>query len=98
MSILVKFLAALVLTVSRAYVAMVLWFWFAVPLGLRPIGFWHAMGLGSIVFVFTTKIVESHKEVGEVKSTREIVSELIASAILLPLILLGLGWLYLQAM
>jgi hypothetical protein len=34
------------------YVASTLWEWFAVPLGVPPITFWHAAGLGALLSVF----------------------------------------------
>lgn len=96
--LLVTFVSGMILSLSRAYSAKVLWYWFAVPLGLRPIGFWHAMGLATLTYVFTARIVELHKPAGEEKSTKELVADHVAHAILLPVFLLGLGWIYLQAM
>jgi hypothetical protein len=98
MRFLLTFVSSMILTVSRAYTAKVLWYWFAVPLGVPPIGFWHAMGLGSLVFVFSASLVKPHKAAGEKKSTKDLVAEFLAYALLLPSLLLGLGWFYLQAM
>jgi hypothetical protein len=98
MRILLTFFSATLLTVSRAYTGKVLWYWFAVPLGVRPIGFWHMMGLVTLSWVFTGTFVKTHKEAGAEKTTRERVSEDLAAALLLPVLLLGFGWLYLQAM
>ena len=35
-------------------VFMDMWEWFVVPLGVRPIGFWHALGLSSVAGWTTT--------------------------------------------
>lgn len=34
------------------YVAATLWGWFMVPLGVSAIGYWHAVGLGSLMAAF----------------------------------------------
>ena len=33
----------------NAYVILLFWNWFVVPLGLKPVGYWHALGLSLFV-------------------------------------------------
>ncbi len=47
-------IASVPLTPLAGYVVMRLWTWFIVPLGVMPIGWVHALGLGLIVGFMTT--------------------------------------------
>lgn len=48
----INFILYFVATFFGGYTLMVLWGWFAVPLGLPAIGIFHALGLGFLVSTF----------------------------------------------
>ncbi len=62
-----KSFAALLLGLLRAplgaYVLWEFWAWFIVPLGMRPIGLWHAFGLDCCIGLLTvTRYQKTDKE------------------------------------
>lgn len=63
-------------------VVMDLWRWFVVPVGLAPIGYWQAIGLGILAAVFT-------RQNGLERDTDKAVTENLT----LALIAWVLGWL-----
>ncbi len=50
------YVLAVILSIAwTGYVMSVLWGWFIVPLGVIPITVWHAIGISSLIRVFTAK-------------------------------------------
>jgi hypothetical protein len=60
---------ALLMSCARALVITILWGWFLVPMGLKPIAFWHAMGLVCTYCAFT--IHYSPKDISDGIALRE---------------------------
>lgn len=46
-------------TVTNGLATMWLWQWFAAPLGVPAIGFWHAIGITILAAMLTTRAVTS---------------------------------------
>lgn len=85
MKVLVRLALALVSGPLYGWSVSLLWGWFVVPLGVRPIGMWHALGLGYLASRFTVgpADLEDDKTPGWQKT--------LASA-LYSLTLAGVGW------
>lgn len=71
------------------YVAATLWGWFMVPLGVSAIGYWHAVGLGSLMAAFGLGGSSGSNS----KSAEDYLIERLVYSTLLPAICLLLGWL-----
>ena len=68
----------------RAYVFKTLWWWLLVPLGLPPVGLWHALGLGWFVTLVTYRATDEKGYTWE---------QYWQFCVWAPLIALGAGWL-----
>jgi hypothetical protein len=60
---------ALLVSCAKALVITLLWGWFLVPMGLKPIAFWHAMGLVCTYIAFTSHY--SAKDISDGIALRE---------------------------
>lgn len=79
-----------VAVIWRGYVLSVLWAWFMVPLGMRPIGIALAIGLSLVASLLTgTAFLDTSKEHRE---PLENVLNAIAMAALVPALGLLIGW------
>lgn len=87
---LIVILSLVVGVFMNGWVGMTLWGWFAVPLGVVPIGLWHAVGLAGLVrlLVGTSRRYEQDKD----ESLLKMSLSSLAYSVLVPLISLGLGW------
>ena len=65
-----------------------LWLWFVVPLGLAPLSWAHAYGLGLLVSLTTHQSNDAENSTGT----------LIARAIISPLVFVFIGWIVLHWM
>jgi hypothetical protein len=74
------------LAVLRGWVLSILWAWFMVPLGMRPIGIAHAIGVGILVSMFTM-----NAKMDENKPTTARVVKGLLFALIGPLILLTMA-------
>lgn len=72
------------------YVAATLWEWFVVPLGVKAITYWHAVGLTCVVAAFAG--VKNDDNIKETDSLSEVVTKSILIAVLIPAFLLVMGW------
>jgi len=66
-----------------------LWGWFVVPLGVNPIGIAHAIGISTVIAMFTYRFQKD-----ETKG----VGNAIAIMFVVPLLFLGFGWIVVQFM
>ena len=85
-----------------AFIGMMLWNWFLVPLGIPGITFWHAWGITLVVSIFTgfwTNILNSNSIEAIMKATvdpaqaKKIASKNALIVILTPSMMLFVGWL-----
>ena len=81
-------LTAIVSIFWSGYVSSTLWIWFMVPLGVKAITYWHAVGLSALLSVFLgSRGLRKNEE----SVVEEIAYGLFASLVI-PLICLGFGW------
>ena len=73
----------------NGWALMTLWGWFVVPFGLPAVGLWHALGLSLLGQMLTTRRPAPRK--GDETGLRHQLG-LLAYAVLVPLLALGLGW------
>jgi hypothetical protein len=74
----------------RVYAITVLWGWFAVPLGIPAVGFWHVCGIGALLGAIHVKTYDPAEQ--QRLTTWENVSHVLLSG---PFAL-GVGWLYMR--
>jgi len=72
-----------------AYVASVLWGWFAVPLGVKPITYWHAVGLWCLLAAFIGLRSDDDKDQTMAYTAWKSAGMNVA----MPAVLLAFGWL-----
>jgi hypothetical protein len=72
------------------FVAATLWGWFMIPLGVKAIGYWHAVGLAALLNVLlgSRGINKTHDE-----NVQYIAIKGLFYATIIPLFCLGLGYL-----
>lgn len=70
------------------YVAFTLWGWFVVPLGVKAITYWHAVGLGCAFAAFAGVKIGSGTE----KPYEQKEAEALFFAAATPAALLAVGW------
>jgi len=78
-------IGGIIATLLKGIALISLWNWFVVPLGVMPIGFWHALGLSSLITYLTIYQIP--------EKTPNPTKSLIESCIL-SLIILFFGWIY----
>ena len=76
-----------------AFVFLWLWRWFVVPLGIRPIGFWHSLGILGVVGFVKYDVRKDHEEHGAAYWQR-----VVKCAFGYSIYFLVLGWLFHLAM
>jgi hypothetical protein len=74
----------------RVYAITVLWRWFAVPLGIPAVGFWHVCGIGVLLGALYLKTYDPTER------ERSMAWENVCNVALSGPLSLGLGWLYLR--
>jgi len=72
-----------------AYVASLLWGWFAVPLGVTAITYWHAVGLWCLVAAF----IGVRNDNDEKETMAYIAWKSAGMNAFMPAVLLAIGWL-----
>lgn len=86
----VKLLIYLVLAVPAVYTGgwsiATLWAWFVTPLGVAPIGIWHAAGLRTLAALITFRSNIATKDIG--------MTDFVAAGFVVPPFAVGLGWLF----
>jgi hypothetical protein len=85
MSVLLAVLLAAAITLWEAFVLMVLWGWFIVPLGVKAVGMAHAIGLTLIASLLT------HQAPSDLDD-RDRISKSMRWSIAGPAIALVVGW------
>lgn len=70
------------------YVTALLWGWFMVPLGVHPINYWHAVGIGALLSVFL-----GSRGMPTDKKPPELILKGLLMVALIPFFSLLLGWL-----
>ncbi len=75
-----------------AYTLTMLWQWFVVPLGVKPIGILHAMGLSMFVGYFKGKAV--YEEKPEDVPTAEWIAQKLVNFYTKVGVILAVGWVY----
>lgn len=73
----------------NGWALMTLWGWFVVPLGPPAVGLWHALGLSLLCQMLTARRPAPKR--GDETGLRHQLG-LLAYAVLIPLLALGLGW------
>lgn len=76
-------------TIFNGIVLSVLWFWFAVPLGVAPIETAHAVGIAVLVSLLTKQYTPSSKERGSADTS---VFPAVAVMLVIPWFYLLVGW------
>lgn len=72
--------------IYNAWALTILWGWFIVPLGVKALSLAHAYGFTLVTgFILSTRGVKDHKDKEDWIST-------VVTLLLLPLVVLGLGW------
>ena len=71
------------------YVASTLWGWFVVPLGVKAITYWHAVGLTCVTGAF---IGVRNDKSDESESVGDVVGKSILMMLFFPAFLLAVGW------
>lgn len=71
------------------HVSATLWGWFVVPLGVKAITYWHAMGMATVISVFTG-IGDSGNRSSE--PMIELAGHSLLKALIVPLLCLIIGW------
>lgn len=81
-------ITALITIFWGGFVTATLWGWFMVPLGVKAITYWHAVGLGALFGVFTgSRGLQKEGEAGD------IVLYGLVMAAAIPAVCLAFGWL-----
>mgnify|MGYP001575494441 CR=1 FL=1 len=73
------------------FVTSVLWGWFIVPLGIQPVTFLHAAGIGCVLAAFLG-VRGLNLERTKGLSTRDAITMGFAAALTIPAMLLLFGW------
>lgn len=90
MGILIAFIVSATISIFwGGYVTATLWGWFMVPLGVKAITYWHAVGLGALFSVFMGSRGTGNKE----EDAAEAATLSIFASAVIPAILLAFGWL-----
>lgn len=86
-------LSALVWVFWNGYVTSNLWLWFMVPLGVKAITYWHAVGLAallsSFLSIFSIQLADSRDD----ESFLKMASRYLMLSVSIPSILFIVGWL-----
>lgn len=92
MGILLAFVASLAIAIFYGgYATATLWGWFVVPLGIAPITYLHAVGLGCVLSSFLgQRGLNTDRWKGKDKAT--LIGEMLGLVIVAPTTLLIFGW------
>lgn len=77
------------------WVTSILWAWFIVPLGVMPINYWHAVGIGCVVAAFlgTRGMYDGPEDKDPDVQFGIVMVRSFARVTLIPAMLLGMGYL-----
>ena len=81
----------LVVVFWGGFVTEVLWNWFMTPLHVPAITFWHAVGLTTLVVIFTSRPPESRSK-GDIDDAYSQAVSTLAYCVALPGFVLLIGW------
>jgi hypothetical protein len=82
----------------RAWALTMMWGWFVTPFGLMHLGYAHALGLASCVALFSGVTGLQNKDDDEDKTIWTLVGKTFVGAVIIPLFVVGMGWVFHQYM
>lgn len=81
----------------RGWALTMMWGWFVTPFGIQAIGMAHALGLASCIALFHGVSGGSSKS-EKSESPAKTCAKLFAAVVVVPLIIVGIGWIIHQYM
>lgn len=86
------FVSLLAISLLRGWVLSYLWLWFVVPLGVQPIGLWHAFGLSMMISMLTGSKVAPYPKPEGLDALKQL-GETALLGVVSALFVLGIGYL-----